>query len=87
MSIFDKLQPAGGPQQAPQGPQANPAQLLQQLRSDPGAMLKSAGLNVPQGMNDPQQIVQHLVNSGQVPQNRVTRALQMMQQLTGGPAR
>lgn len=82
MSLFDKLQPAKR-----QAQQANPAQLMQQLRKDPEATLKSAGLEVPQGMNDPQQIVQHLIDSGQVPQSRITQAVRFMQQLTGGPAR
>ena len=87
MSIFDKLQPAGAAPRAPQAQQSNPVQLMQQLRQDPGATLKGAGLSVPEGMDDPQQIVNHLINSGQVPQSRLTRAMQMMQQFTGGRAR
>lgn len=87
MSIFDKLQPAGAAPRAPQAQQRDPAKLMQQLRQDPGATLKGAGLNVPDGMNDPQQIVQHLLDSGQVPQTRFTQALQMVQRLAGGPTR
>ncbi len=69
MSIFDAL---GG--QAPM----NPMQMMAQLRSNPAAVLKQRGLNVPDGMNDPQQIVQHLISSGQVSNNALQAAMQMM---------
>lgn len=69
MSIFDAL---GG--QA----QMNPMQMMSQLRSNPAAVLKSRGLNVPDGMSDPQQIVQHLISSGQVSNNALQAAMQMM---------
>lgn len=72
MSIIDRLSAQN---------QANPAQMLQQLRQNPAATLQSAGLNIPAGLTDPQQIVQHLIQSGQMPQNKVTQALQMMQRL------
>ena len=67
MSLFDSL-----------GQQMNPMQLVQQLRTNPAAMLKQRGLNIPDGMNDPQQIIQHLVQSGQVPNARLQQAMQMM---------
>ena len=67
MSLFDAL-----------GQQMNPMQLVQQLRANPAAMLKQRGLNIPEGMNDPQQIIQHLVQSGQVPNARLQQAMQMM---------
>ena len=70
MSLFDSL---GGQQ-----PMANPMQLVQQLRANPAAMLKQRGLNIPAGMNDPQQIIQHLVQSGQVPNARLQQAMQML---------
>ena len=69
MSIFDAL---GG--QAPM----NPMQMMAQLRSNPAAVLKQRGLNVPDGMNDPQQIVQHLISSGQISNNALQTAMQMM---------
>lgn len=69
MSIFDAL---GG--QAPM----NPMQMMAQLRSNPAAVLKQRGLNVPDGMSDPQQIVQHLISSGQVSNNALQAAMQMM---------
>lgn len=72
MSIFQQLG------QTPQ--QGNPMQMLSQLRSNPAGMLRQAGYNIPDGMNNPQQIVNHLLNSGQVNQGRLNMAQQMAQQ-------
>lgn len=69
MSLFDTL---GG--QTPM----NPMQMMMQLRSNPAAVLKQRGMNVPEGMSDPQQIVQHLISSGQVSNNALQAAMQMM---------
>ncbi|MBP5720405.1 MAG: hypothetical protein J6W82_05015 [Bacteroidales bacterium] len=68
MSIFDQLGQAN----------ANPMQMLQQLRADPAAFLGKAGLSIPAGMTSPQQILQHLMQSGQVTQGRYQQAMQMM---------
>lgn len=68
MSIFDSL----GQQQM------NPMQMMNQLRSNPSAVLKQRGLNVPDGMTNPQQIVQHLLNSGQISNSRLQSVMQMM---------
>lgn len=79
MGLFDAL---GGKQpQAPQ--QMTPQQAWQQFQHDPLGSLKQAGLNIPAGMNNPQQIVQHLMQTGQVPQNRITQAMQMAGQMMG----
>jgi len=72
MSIFQQLG------QTPQ--QGNPMQMLSQLRSNPAGMLRQAGYNIPDGMNNPQQIVNHLLNSGQVNQGRLNMVQQMAQQ-------
>lgn len=66
MSLFESLRPQ------------NPMQILQQIQNNPAAMLAQRGLTVPEGMRDPQQIVQHLVNSGQVSNSRLQMAMQMM---------
>lgn len=58
--------------------QMNPQQMLNSLRNNPVAILRQRGLNIPDGMTNPQQIIQHLINSGQVPQGRYQQALQMM---------
>lgn len=59
--------------------QMNPMQMLQQLQSDPGSFLRQAGLNVPNGMSNPQEIINHLLQSGQVSNGRYQQAMQMMQ--------
>lgn len=73
MSIFQQL--GQTPQQG-----GNPMQMLSQLRSNPVGMLKQAGYNIPDGMTNPQQIVNHLLNSGQVNNGRLNMAQQMAQQ-------
>ena len=57
----------------------NPFQLMnmyQQLRSNPMQLLSSR-FNIPQGMSDPNKIVQHLLNTGQVSQAQVNNAMSM----------
>lgn len=73
MSLFDQLGGGSSPQQM------NPMQMMQKIKSDPAGVLRQRGLNIPGGLNDPQQIVNHLIQSGQIPQNRLTWAMQMMQ--------
>lgn len=42
-------------------------------------LLKQQGITVPEGMeNNPQAIIHHLMQSGRVPQNRLTMAQQIM---------
>lgn len=58
-------------------PQANtPFNMLEQFRQNPLAML-SKRYNIPQGMNDPNAILQHLLNTNQVTQDQVNRVMQM----------
>ena len=71
MSLFEQL--GRGKQQM------NPMQMMNQLRQNPAATLKQAGLNIPDGMSDPQAIINHLLQTGQVNNPR----LQMAQQLAG----
>jgi len=56
----------------------NPMMLLNQIKQNPMQFIMQRGFNVPQGMNNPQQIVQHLMNSGQISQNSFNKAVQMM---------
>lgn len=47
-------------------------------------LLKQNGISVPQGMeNNPQGILQHLMQSGRVPQGRLSMAQQMMRRMLG----
>lgn len=50
--------------------------MLNQFRNNPMQML-SRRFNIPQNLNDPQAIIQHLLNSGQVTQDQVNQAMQM----------
>lgn len=50
--------------------------MLNQFKQNPMAML-SRRFNIPQNMNDPNQIIQYLLNSGQVSQEQVNRVMQM----------
>ena len=44
--------------------------------------MKEMGLSVPQGMeNDPNALLQHVLQSGKVPQGRLGMAQQMMQRM------
>ena len=81
MSIFDSL--GSGSQQQGQAPNMKAQQAMAQLQADPAGVLGQIGLNVPAGMTDPRQMVQHLMQSGQVPQSRFAQAMQMMGQMMG----
>lgn len=59
-------------------PRINPLQMVQQLQANPTQFLKQAGFNVPDNLNDPNAIIQHLMNSGQVTQDRYEQARQMV---------
>ena len=52
--------------------------MYQQMMQNPMAML-SRRFNIPQGVNtnDPNAILQHLLNSGQVSQEQINNAMQM----------
>lgn len=56
---------------------ASPAQMLAQLKSNPIAFLRSAGYSVPDGLNGPQAIINHLMGSGQLSQGRFAQLQQM----------
>lgn len=58
---------------------SNPMQMLSQLKSNPLGLLRQAGFNVPDNVNNPQAIIQHLMNSGQISQSQLTQAQQMAQ--------
>lgn len=54
----------------------NLMQMYQQFMNNPMAML-SQRFNIPQNMNDPNEIIQHLLNTGQVSQDRVNQVMNM----------
>lgn len=57
----------------------NMMQMLMQLKTNPMAVLQQAGFNVPMNVSSPQDIIQHLMNSGQVTQEQVNQAQQKAQ--------
>lgn len=57
----------------------NPMAMLAQLKQNPLGLLRQAGFNVPANINDPNAIIQHLMNSGQISQEQMNKAQQMAQ--------
>ena len=57
-------------------PQNNMLSMLAQFKQNPLAAI-SQKYNIPQGMNDPNQILQHLLNTNQVSQDQVNRVMAM----------
>ena len=76
MSLF-------GSRNQKQGQQMNPVQVWQQFQRNPIGSLRQIGFNIPDGMNGGQEIVWHLVQTGQVPQGRLQQVMQMLGQMTG----
>lgn len=57
----------------------NSMAMLSQLKSNPLGVLRQAGFTVPDNLTNPQQIIQHLMNSGQVSQQQLNNAQMMAQ--------
>ena len=55
-------------------------QLLQQLKANPAQVLAQR-FNIPQGVGDPNAMLQHLVQSGQVSQDQINKAYQIAQRM------
>lgn len=54
----------------------NIVDIISQFKSNPMQMLLQK-YNIPQGMSNPQEIIQHLLNSGQISQAQVNQAMKM----------
>ena len=75
MSLFDRI---NGQQPA------NMQEALRQLKSDPRAMAQQAGYNIPDNlMGNPQAMVQHLIQSGQIGGPKLQQAMQMIRNMGG----
>ena len=61
------------------GPMGNMMQMLTQLQQNPVGLLQRAGFNIPANISGPQQIIQHLTQTGQINQNQLNYAQQMAQ--------
>lgn len=57
-------------------------QMLGQLKANPLQFLMQRRMNLPQGinMNDPQAILNHLMQTGQISQQQINNAYQMLGQ-------
>ena len=60
-------------------PMGNMMQTLAQLKQNPLALLNRAGFNIPANINNPQAIIQHLTQTGQINQQMLNQAQQMAQ--------
>lgn len=60
----------------------NIQQMLGQIKANPMQFLLQRKMNVPQNMmNDPQAIINHLVQTGQISQDQINSAYQMAQRM------
>lgn len=57
----------------------NIMQMLPGLKQNPISALQSAGFNIPNNLSNPQQIVQYLMQSGQINQGQLDYAQKMAQ--------
>ena len=75
MGLFDKLsQPAQGQQMTPDMMR----QEIGSIKANPGSYLSQHGFNIPDGMTDPKQITQHLLQTGQVGGGRLQQVMRML---------
>lgn len=59
-------------------------QMLSQIKSNPMTILGKR-FNIPQNMNNPNDIIQHLMNTGQISQANYNQANDMAKQLQNNP--
>lgn len=65
-------------------PSKNPMELMNEFRSNPIGILQHLGYNIPDGMNNPQQILNHLLSSGQVMPAQMQRIQQVASRFSAG---
>lgn len=61
--------------------QNNPMSMLNEIKANPVQFLATRGVNIPSGMNNPNDILNHLMRTGKVSQaqyNAVANIAQMM---------
>lgn len=54
-------------------------QMVQSIQQNPVQFLQSRGFNIPQNINDPNSIIQYLMNTGQVTQDQYQNVRQFTQ--------
>jgi len=75
MSFFDSHMQQ--PQQGQQIP-ADMRQALSGIKSNPASFLQNRGFNIPNGMTDPKQITQHLLQTGQIGGGKLQQVMRML---------
>lgn len=63
------------------GLSSNIMNMLPQIKQNPMNVLQQAGLNIPANLNNPNEILNHLIQSGQVNQQQLDYAQKMAQML------
>ena len=58
---------------------------FRQFSGNPMQMLSQSGLNIPQGVNNPNEIIQHLMNSGKLSQEQYSQLQQTAQNIRNNP--
>ena len=76
--MFENLGKSGNQQK---NQQITPMQAVNQLKQNPASFMKQAGYSIPENANNPNQIIQHLLQSGQIQQNRLASTQQMLRQM------
>lgn len=71
MSFFDSH---AQPQQTP----GDMRQAVGSIKANPGSYLSQRGYNIPDGMTDPRQITQHLLQTGQIGGGRLAQVMRMI---------
>lgn len=59
----------------------NPMQMLNQIKQNPIQFLAQRGMNIPSNLNNPNDIIQHLMNSGKISQEQYNQAVKMAEQM------
>ena len=55
----------------------NPLTMLFQIKNNPAQFLAQRGLQIPEGMNEPNDILNHLMSTGRVSQSQIEQAANM----------
>lgn len=55
----------------------NPLAMLMQIKSNPAQFLSQRGVQIPEGMNDPSAILNHLLSTGKVTQTQINQMADM----------
>lgn len=58
---------------------------LQSIKNNPIQFLMQNKFNVPQNLNSPNDVIQHLLNTGQINQTQLNQANQKLRELQNNP--